>query len=117
MVFRLGGITVVPVRLPLCGLCSDLPRLAPAPGISSVYFEGLPYEGKPTRVFAWIGVPGISRKEMVPGIVLVHGGGGTAYHDWVKLWVERGYAALAIDTTRTTRWMRELLLSPCTVRP
>lgn len=78
---------------------ADLPGLDPAPGIRSVYFEGLPYEGKPTRVFAWIGLPEVSRKVPVPGIVLVHGGGGTAYHDWVKLWVERGYAAIAIDTT------------------
>lgn len=34
----------------------------------------------------------------VPGIVLVHGGGGTAFRDWVKLWMDRGYAAIAMDT-------------------
>jgi dienelactone hydrolase len=31
-------------------------------------------------------------------MVLVHGGGGTAFADWVKLWNDRGYAAIAIDT-------------------
>ena len=28
---------------------------------------------------------------------LVHGGGGTAFADWVKLWNSRGYAAIAMD--------------------
>ncbi len=30
-------------------------------------------------------------------IVLVHGGGGTAYAYWVETWVKRGYAAIAMD--------------------
>jgi hypothetical protein len=45
-----------------------------------------------------VGEPG--RK--VPGIVLLHGGGGTAFESWVKLWVDRGYAAIAIDTSQIT---------------
>jgi dienelactone hydrolase len=32
-----------------------------------------------------------------PGIVLVHGGGGTAFAEWVTLWARRGYAAIAMD--------------------
>lgn len=31
-------------------------------------------------------------------MVLVHGGGGTAFEDWVKLWTDRGYVAIAMDT-------------------
>jgi dienelactone hydrolase len=31
-------------------------------------------------------------------MVLVHGGGGTAFEEWVQLWVSRGYAAIAMDT-------------------
>jgi pimeloyl-ACP methyl ester carboxylesterase len=31
-------------------------------------------------------------------MVLVHGGGGTAFASWVKLWTSRGYAAIAMDT-------------------
>jgi dienelactone hydrolase len=31
-------------------------------------------------------------------MVLVHGGGGTAFADWVRLWTSRGYAAIAMDT-------------------
>lgn len=30
-------------------------------------------------------------------IVLVHGGSGTAYAPWVKMWNDRGFAAIAID--------------------
>jgi dienelactone hydrolase len=29
--------------------------------------------------------------------VLIHGGGGTAFRDWVELWAKRGYAAIAMD--------------------
>jgi dienelactone hydrolase len=28
----------------------------------------------------------------------VHGGGGTAFQEWVRLWIKRGYAAIAMDT-------------------
>lgn len=65
--------------------------------IRSLFFEGAPYRGKPTRVFAWLGIPRLAPGEKAPGIVLLHGGGGTAFESWVKLWVDRGYAAIAID--------------------
>jgi dienelactone hydrolase len=31
-------------------------------------------------------------------MVLIHGGGGTAFPDWVRRWTARGYAAIAMDT-------------------
>ena len=63
-----------------------------------IWIEGEPYRGKPTRCFAFYGVPeGASPEHKVPGIVLVHGGAGTAYPEWVRLWVRRGYAAVAVD--------------------
>ena len=71
--------------------------LVESEGIRPVFYEGMPFEGTPTRVFAWVGVPS-NAAGPVPGIVLVHGGGGTAYRDWVKLWMDRGYAAIAMDT-------------------
>ena len=62
-----------------------------------MFFDGLPYLGAATRVFARIGVPETASVESpVPALVLVHGGGGTAYSNWVDLWVERGYAAISI---------------------
>lgn len=67
-------------------------------GIQAVTFEGLPFRGKPTRVFAWLGVPKPATGEKVPAMVLIHGGGGTAFDEWVRLWVQRGYAAIAMDT-------------------
>lgn len=52
-----------------------------------------------TKVFAFVGIPeGASAENKVPGIVLVHGGDGTAYYEWVDYWVKRGYAAIAMDT-------------------
>ncbi|MGB2351709.1 MAG: InlB B-repeat-containing protein, partial [Akkermansiaceae bacterium] len=39
---------------------------------------------------------GASTTNQVPGVVLVHGGGGTAYSQWVQLWTDRGYAAISI---------------------
>jgi len=69
-----------------------------AEGMKAIFFDGLPYQGKPTRVFAWLGLPKLEPGKKAPGIVLVHGGGGTAFEPWVRLWTERGYAAIAIDT-------------------
>lgn len=80
-----------------------LPAWAPAPGYESngnesirgIFYDGLPYRGKPTRVFAWYGVPAKTEGKL-PAIILVHGGGGTAFRYWVRLWMERGYAVLAM---------------------
>ena len=69
-----------------------------AEGMTAIFFDGLPFRGKPTRVFAWLGVPKTEPGRKVPGMVLVHGGGGTAFEEWVRLWTERGYAAIAMDT-------------------
>ena len=40
--------------------------------------EGEPWQGKPTRVFAYMGMPYVPAGRTCPGIVLLHGGGGTA---------------------------------------
>ena len=70
--------------------------------VRSLYYEGQPYKGQPTRVFAYYGSPatlnGKDLKERrFPAVVLVHGGGGTAFKEWVQLWARRGYAAIAMD--------------------
>jgi len=79
------------------------PRTFPADGfqtndIKGLFFESVPFQGQPTRVFAWMGIPKTGNGKKVPAIVLVHGGGGTAFAEWVRLWNERGYAAIAMDT-------------------
>ncbi len=69
------------------------------PAIKPLFYEGPEYEGRPTRVFAWVGLPeNASRKHPVPGVVLVHGGGGTALANWVEVWNKLGYAAISMDT-------------------
>jgi dienelactone hydrolase len=79
------------------------PRHEPAAGheeagVRAIFYDGLPWKGKPTKVFAWIGLPDSKPGEKVPAMVLVHGGGGTAFAAWVRLWTARGYAAIAMDT-------------------
>jgi cephalosporin-C deacetylase-like acetyl esterase len=64
--------------------------------VREVYFEGEPYQGKPTRVFAYYGRPR-EGKGPFPAMLLVHGGGGTAFAEWATLWAKRGYVALAMD--------------------
>ena len=87
-------------------MVADLGRLTSAPsweeapgesvaGMRRLFFDSVPWQGRPTKVFAWLGLPE-KRGGPVPGIVLVHGGGGTAYREWVQLWNERGYAAISI---------------------
>lgn len=67
------------------------------PGVTPLFYEGEVYTGMTTRVFAWIGIP-TNGVGPFPGMVLVHGAGGTAYQEWVQLWMDRGYAAIAMDT-------------------
>lgn len=67
--------------------------------IHPILYNGVPFQGKQTKVFAYVGFPeGASERSPVPAVVLVHGGEGTAFWDWVKLWLDRGYAAIAMDT-------------------
>ena len=67
--------------------------------IKAIAFEGLDYKGEKTKIFAYLGFPeGASADTPVPAVVLVHGGGGHAFYNWVQMWNERGYAAIALDT-------------------
>jgi Ca2+-binding EF-hand superfamily protein/dienelactone hydrolase len=61
----------------------------------AIYYEALDWQGQPTKVFAWLGMPD-EYEGTVPAVVLVHGGGGTAFKNWVQEWNARGYAAISI---------------------
>lgn len=78
-----------PAVFPAPGFC--------APGVRALFYENVPYRGQPTRVFAWLGVPEVAAGQTCPGMVLLHGGGGTAFDEWVRRWTARGYAAIAMD--------------------
>ena len=67
-------------------------------GIRAITFEGLPFDGKKTKVFAYLGYPEDTSCK-VPAIVLVHGGGGVPFASWVKRWNRLGYAAIAMSVT------------------
>jgi dienelactone hydrolase len=80
----------------------NMDRLNPQPplGVRSFYINGIPYKGNETRLFCYYGIPlGEPPSGGWPGIVLVHGAGGTADALWVKWWNDKGYAAIAVDTT------------------
>ena len=85
------------------GALAKPPKTAAAPGIEApsvktLFYDGLPWKGRPTRVFAYYGAPAQPAGTRVPAMVLVHGGGGTAFDSWIRLWNSRGYAAIAMDT-------------------
>ncbi|WP_152053214.1 alpha/beta hydrolase family protein [Tautonia marina] len=68
----------------------------PATGLREVFYENVPLDGKPARVFAYYAVPRTGEGPF-PAMVLVHGGGGKAFPEWARLWADRGYAAIAMD--------------------
>ena len=66
--------------------------------IKGIYFTGAEYNGEATKIFAYIGVPETEMPENgYPAMVLVHGGLGRAFPDWVKLWTDRGYVAISLS--------------------
>jgi dienelactone hydrolase len=85
---------------------TDIPGIAPyiynGFQIRPIYFEGLPYHGKCTLVFAWLSTPVVNLEQdeapprMTAGTVLLHGGGQTANKDWVEHWAAKGYSSIAV---------------------
>ncbi len=69
--------------------------------VHSLKYEGEAFHKKPTSVFAYYASPATLGKapknKTFPGIVLVHGGGGTTFSKWAEIWAQRGYAAIAMD--------------------
>jgi dienelactone hydrolase len=69
--------------------------------IHALTYRGEPVADQPTEVFAFYASPatlGAAKAgAKFPGVVLIHGGGGTAFAEWAWLWAKRGYAAIAMD--------------------
>jgi dienelactone hydrolase len=81
----------------------DMHWISQSGPIRSLLYSGEQFEGHDTEVFAFyaspatLGEPAADREQKYPGVVLIHGGGGTAFADWAWLWAKRGYAAIAMD--------------------
>lgn len=70
--------------------------------VIGIVYQGLSYKGHIKNTFAWYASPGTlsgdaSKDKNLPAVVLVHGGGGTAFKAWAMLWAKKGYAAIAMD--------------------
>ena len=70
--------------------------------VRELFYEGEPFEGKNTGVFAYYASPATLGTDTTPGkkfpaVVLVHGGGGNAFEQWVQVYAKRGYAAISMD--------------------
>ncbi|MEX1048671.1 MAG: acetylxylan esterase [Akkermansiaceae bacterium] len=128
----LGGLTTAPAVF-----TDDTLPGTPATIVSGatlkVFYNTLDYQGSPTRACAWIGIPaGADAQNPVPAVVLAHGGGGKPYLEWVQMWNQRGYAAIAMglegqtDITATQaekdagqavgNWLKHKLAGPPRVR-
>jgi dienelactone hydrolase len=81
-----------------------LDRADATPNLKPIFYSGLDYQGKPTTVFAWLGVPENTDGKKVPAVVLAHGGGGAASKDWVKNWNNHGYAAISMSLEGQTEY-------------
>ncbi len=75
---------------------SDIPS---RDGLTFLKFSSAKYQAKTqTWVFAAIGVPTTEKpKDGYPAVVLVHGGGGRVYPEWIEYWTEKGFVAIAFD--------------------
>ena len=69
--------------------------------VHSLLYAGEKSKGVNTEVFAFYASPSTLGEAKpgtkFPGVVLVHGGGGTVFAEWAHLWAKRGYAAIAMD--------------------
>lgn len=82
-------------KVPACKIIST-------DSVVTMVYQGLTYKGIPKNTFAYYASPGTlngdrSKDKKLPAVVLVHGGGGTAFKNWAIMWAKKGYAAIAMD--------------------
>jgi len=92
----------IPWDFEILSAAPDFEWLNQSDSVWSLRYTGEEYEGKVTEVFAYYASPAtFGGKNTVtgefPGILLVHGGGGTAFRIWAQEWAKKGYAAIAMD--------------------
>jgi uncharacterized protein YjdB/dienelactone hydrolase len=76
----------------------EVTDLAPEDGMTSILFSSIDYLGNPVQVFAYYSAPdGDMPEGGWPAVVHAHGGGGTAYPEWVEYFNNQGYAAISLD--------------------
>ncbi|GGD11454.1 alpha/beta hydrolase family protein [Aquisalinus flavus] len=91
-------------------------------GLTSLFLEGEDYIDKPTRIFGIYGLPenplqgDAIASGKAPAVVLIHGGGGTAYAEWVHKWNAAGFAALSIAVEGQTDQRDPLATGPSEFR-
>lgn len=70
-----------------------------APGLRSFLLEGAPDEkGNPTYAYTYYGLPDTPMPDGgYPAVVLVHGGGGTAFPFYANAYRKMGYAVITFD--------------------
>jgi len=72
--------------------------IAAVAGMKSIFYKSIEYKGKAVDVYAYYSAPaGEAPEGGWPALVHVHGGGGTAYPEWVKAWNAHGYACISMD--------------------
>ncbi len=57
----------------------------------------IPVDALTFEIFAYYAYPTNRGSARLPGMVLVHGGGGTADKNWATSWAAKGYGSLAMD--------------------
>ncbi len=68
--------------------------------VKALTYDAAMIGDKKTKAFAYIGYPkNMQQGKKYPAVVLIHGGGGHAFHDWVTAWTDKGYVAIAMDNT------------------
>jgi len=97
----LNGVPDLLQKIEQLGSLTEAPQIYPAKGSKTsdnpraIFFDALPWKGKSTRSYGWLGLPE-STESKVPAMVLVHGGGGSAFKEWVERWNDKGFAAISI---------------------
>ena len=68
------------------------------PGLRPLLVEGVGPNGTNAEFFCYYALPESPKPaDGFPAVLLVHGGGGSAYPKWIDMWRKKGFAVLASD--------------------